>query len=501
MAQEASQEANPGMSLGEMQAEYDRLDGWRNRWLALAKDSKRMAARWPLQSQMEYIQSRAERANAAIARLLRMYDESQEVATPPPTGPSGAGITPVAPPSPPAPSDKASSASSSVAAAEEPPPSPLRPYQAKVDEALAKLVLPLDATQEQVQAAVRTLRPHFETRTEYNFMVADLLAQRGMAPNGANVLAAGGWGNPSSVAADMKLWYAGLSARLSAEHAHIPDSARRTANGLIEQLWSLAQACTQAPMAEMSQHLATEKAARAYAEQALAEAIAQNELLGREVASQRAQAQLREQALKEQIATRQTEIDGLHDQLDALRSSIVQAALLHQQEIQSTKDKFHADMQRQQEAHQQAAVVMQARLDTAQEMVLEKTTAINELGRQHALALDSYRQDAKAAAIRADRAQQETERVRSQLDEAKDQLAMAGIDKARLQQRMAILDQELGKAAAAMAKSHQRQPLTKEQLDRVLKAVADSLDSPSIVMTHWPNVARAVEAEHDIVAN
>ena len=37
-------------------------------------------------------------------------------------------------------------------------------------------------------------------------------------------------------------------------------------------------------------------------------------------------------------------------------------------------------------------------------------------------------------------------------------------------------------------------PLTDEQIKTVLKQVAESIDASSIVMTHWPLVARAVEA-------
>lgn len=41
-------------------------------------------------------------------------------------------------------------------------------------------------------------------------------------------------------------------------------------------------------------------------------------------------------------------------------------------------------------------------------------------------------------------------------------------------------------------------PLTRKRMNAVLKSVAESIDHPSIVMTHWPNVVRATEAEHQI---
>ncbi len=44
----------------------------------------------------------------------------------------------------------------------------------------------------------------------------------------------------------------------------------------------------------------------------------------------------------------------------------------------------------------------------------------------------------------------------------------------------------------------QRKPLTEEKLRDVLRQVAEGIDAPNIVMTHWPLVARAVEAAHGI---
>lgn len=44
----------------------------------------------------------------------------------------------------------------------------------------------------------------------------------------------------------------------------------------------------------------------------------------------------------------------------------------------------------------------------------------------------------------------------------------------------------------------QRKPLTAKDLRDVLRQVAESIDAPNIVMTHWPLVARAIEAAHGI---
>jgi uncharacterized protein (DUF2235 family) len=54
-------------------AEYERLCGWRERWSNLANDRQRARKRDRSQSQQEYIEARATRANRAIAALLREY--------------------------------------------------------------------------------------------------------------------------------------------------------------------------------------------------------------------------------------------------------------------------------------------------------------------------------------------------------------------------------------------------------------------------------------------
>ena len=393
---------NPMNQLSEFEAEYDRLDGWNRRWLKLANDTKRMAARWPLQVQMERVQMRAQKAGNAKARLLEKLWEMQRRSAPSPALP--------------------------------------QPYQSELDEAAGRMTLPLDATEEQLQATVRSLRQYFETRTEYNFMVADMLASRGIPPNGANVLATGGWGNSSSAAADIKLWYAGLAARLSAGHAAIPDAVRRNANSLIEQLWALANSSTREPLIKISEELTGVKASLASRELESAQGLERENELASKLETQSAQSQVQIASLKEQIATRQTEIDGLHDQVSELRSSIASTALLHRQAVRDLQDQAQAELAkqlaRQQQEHRQAENALQAKLDAAIALVNEKAAQIEHIQRQQALALDQYRQDAREAGARADKAHQTTERVRAQLDAAKEQLTSAEINAAKLEQQL-----------------------------------------------------------------
>ena len=60
--------------INAVKAEYERLCGWRKRWTDLADDRERASKRGRLQSQQEYIEKRAVRANRAIAVLMREWE-------------------------------------------------------------------------------------------------------------------------------------------------------------------------------------------------------------------------------------------------------------------------------------------------------------------------------------------------------------------------------------------------------------------------------------------
>lgn len=61
------------MDLQAARSEYERLCGWRERWLKLANDKERMRRMGGLQRQMEYVCERSQRANIKIGILLREY--------------------------------------------------------------------------------------------------------------------------------------------------------------------------------------------------------------------------------------------------------------------------------------------------------------------------------------------------------------------------------------------------------------------------------------------
>lgn len=66
------------MNLQAARAEYERLCGWRERWLKLANNRDRMRRMGGLQKQMDYVCERSQRANIKIGVLLRKYWAAEE---------------------------------------------------------------------------------------------------------------------------------------------------------------------------------------------------------------------------------------------------------------------------------------------------------------------------------------------------------------------------------------------------------------------------------------
>ncbi len=66
------------MNMQAAKEEYERLCGWRERWLKLANNTERMRNMGGLQSQMEYVCYRSWLANLKIGTLLREYWAEQD---------------------------------------------------------------------------------------------------------------------------------------------------------------------------------------------------------------------------------------------------------------------------------------------------------------------------------------------------------------------------------------------------------------------------------------
>lgn len=58
----------------EWLARYEKDDKWRSAWNALMNNKELMRKKYPLQTQLEYIERRAEIANQRIAKLIKQAD-------------------------------------------------------------------------------------------------------------------------------------------------------------------------------------------------------------------------------------------------------------------------------------------------------------------------------------------------------------------------------------------------------------------------------------------
>jgi hypothetical protein len=118
----------------------------------------------------------------------------------------------------------------------------------------------------QVTAWAATVRESFgRDRKGFNFAVCDALAAAGVQPNANSVLRAGRWGQNTSVAQDVADWYKTLAERLKNTESNIPLSARRHANTLLDQLFSVARTTAneeyEAKLKPLSEQLATTQSA------------------------------------------------------------------------------------------------------------------------------------------------------------------------------------------------------------------------------------------------
>jgi hypothetical protein len=324
------------------------------------------------------------------------------------------------------------------------------------------LELPADTESPDFVAALVALRPLYATRTEFNFMVCDQLALRGVAPNGLNVRNAGRWGNPAAVGADVKAWYAALSARLSAEHAHIPEAVKRGANALFEQLWSLAREATIGPARLQIQQLAEDLQSALVERDNTAAMLSRREDELQALAQQSAQT---ESDLRGQLLSAHTEIEDLRGQVHQLQASIAQAALTHQVELRTQAARYEAQLLAQREAHDAQLREHGSELQAAQAALLRERERSDEIARAHALQVDQFRQDIKEGGHRLDKALEASSLAKAQADDLRAQLTQASIANVRIEQQLAQSQQE----AVALRERYARLELELTELQKKIK--------------------------------
>lgn len=330
------------------------------------------------------------------------------------------------------------------------------PFSALLDP--AQLDLPADPDSDEFAAALQQLKAQYSERSAYNFMVADQLAKRGVAPNGMNVRLAGKWGNANAVTADVKAWYAGLAIRLSAEHAKVPEAVRRGANELIEQMWSLLSQAVQGPATKKLQALEEELATTTAQ---LAEERTRAEKLAQDVQAIADEAAEKIVANEQEIAALSAKAEDLAGQVTQLRESIAQAALAHQQEMRTQASGYESQMLAERRALQEEARAAASEAAAANARLQQERTRLDTATQSHALAIDKFRQDVKEANQRADAASAATAKAMVQIDGLKDQLAAAAIREARLQQDFSVERSDL--SAQLLAKIHEADTASRER--------------------------------------
>jgi hypothetical protein len=355
--------------------------------------------------------------------------------------------------------------------------------------------LPDDVENPMFSEGLRLLRSSYRDRTSFNHFVCDELARRGIAPNSANVLQYGRWGQSVAVAADVRAWFAQLSRRLSERHANIPDVCQRQFNALGEQFWALALEQVGKPLRE--ELLRTQEAAAREAESAAARQAAL--ATASDLAEKRFQAQIAE--LEEQIG-------ALEHQLQQSRGAADQART----ELRSTRDRAAAaelalesarkDYESRQRALEAAAEADKKAREHAHAETVAMLNAANErLQTQHDLArkesaaqVDKARLDARAAEdrarqeqLRADTARSETEIVREHLSNERIAHARTQRDLEALQGQHAKAQREIDEARSALTAALESAKLAAEE---VLLDLAQSAAEAGIELRVPPGARR-----------
>lgn len=314
----------------------------------------------------------------------------------------------------------------------------------------ASLDIPADPDSAAFSEALQLLRPNYPDRTAYNFMVADQLARRSVAPNSVNVRVIGKWGNANSVSADVKAWYAGLASRLSANHAKVPEAVQRGANTLIEQMWALVTKAVKEPAL---QQITSLKADLATATEELAIANQRLKDLTDELEETKSEGARATDELWAKIHDSAARVADLYAQVTQLQESISQKALEHQQELRAQAGKYEEQMLSERRAHQDEIRAAAADLAAANGRINQERDRLDAATQSHALAIDRYRQDVKEANQRADAAAVATRQAEEKIDSLKEQIATGAIREARAQQEFATV--RAGLEAKVLEKEHE----------------------------------------------
>lgn len=312
--------------------------------------------------------------------------------------------------------------------------------------AAVSLELGPDPESQEFAEGLQQLRPLYEHRQTFNFMVCDQLALRGLPPNGKNVLTAGRWGTASAVAADVRAWYTGLAARLTADHARIPEALKRGANSLLEQMWNMVLEAYTGPANARIRDLEGQlQATRAELEQARTAAEEARE----DARAARADRERIEGELKSQLALANDDVARMRAEIARLQASIAEAAMQHERDRKELDQLHRERVEAIERTHAEVIARHLSDLANLQSSLQRERERNEEQNKAHALAIDGFRQDVRDALRRADQAHAQMAQEKARADAKSDDLSQAEIRAARLEMRMSELRNESTMAEVA----------------------------------------------------
>ncbi len=199
----------------------------------------------------------------------------------------------------------------------------------------------------------RPLYEKYRDRRAYNHEICHRLAAAGVPPLAAAVLRLGRWGQTSSVAEDVAVWYAGLAQRLADQESAIPLPVRRQANDLVESLWKLAGADVDSRLVEP---LRQELAGR---DQELGESLQQAHTLGEQLAA----ANREVERLQGDLVVTGTALADQRRRADAAENALAEVKLTHSRELSTLREKHSADVVDLNERHGRDTTQLRQQLD------------------------------------------------------------------------------------------------------------------------------------------
>lgn len=305
------------------------------------------------------------------------------------------------------------------------------------------------ALNEELIAEIRSRRPMFDARGDYNAMVCDELLRCGEIPTQKNVLTVGKWGSAKDVSRDVSTWRQSFTKRL--QPGPLPFAAQRLANQMLAQLMDLCRKTAAEPMeaavTALQSQLDQVQAAREQERQELQQALAQ--------ATERATQLTEELAQTTTLLQRQSdEMGRCQERITALESSVVTLNVEKRQIESSARETISRlesayDRERTSINEANARLVEQikdenrAAIAELKARITSLDAAVDGANRQAAVQIEVARSDAKKWQEHARAATEQIDKARAAEIEAREKLASETLRVARFENQVGRLQREL----------------------------------------------------------